>query len=63
MIDRSTRIFYNTKISAVDNSNLYFFDFFETTFMLNNEYVQYDQYIDYQISPTRRLNSEDSVGN
>ena len=64
MIDGSTRVFYKTVQVSVDVADFSFFDFYGVYFFLHHEYVQYDQYIDYQISPTtRRLNSGNTAGN
>ena len=64
MLDGSTRTFYTTKISYQDVVGISYYNFFGISFILNHEYIQYDQYIDYQISPTtRRLNSETSDSN
>ena len=64
MLDGSTRTFYTTDFSSIDSSGVPISTLFRANFMLDHEYTQYDQYVNYRISQTgRMLNSENSSNN
>ena len=64
MLNGVTREFYTTELGIHDFNYEPTIKDLNYTFMLNHEYTQYDQYIDYEISPTaRRLDSESSSVN
>ena len=63
-LDGSTQTFFTAELLYFRYDEITVLSFYASIFILHHEYIQYDQYIDYRLSPsTRRLNSESSTKN
>ena len=60
MMDGSTKVFYNTEFIRSTSTELGNYAFFHRVFSLNHEYTQYDQFVNYQISESRRMLAADN---